>query len=379
MKRILVILYGNLEFDGRVQRIAEIAKEFGSVTVIDVVPVASDEKEVSDIARLSVRVRPEWGQLRRHYEFNRQVISFVRKERPDLVFAEDYYTPFAGFLSKIFGDSLFVYDAHELIIPERSLLGLSFREAVWYLLEKFAIKYADLVLAANPERAKLMHEHYGLPVVPSYMRNIPKRSLVSPLDEEAVLEQYPFLLKRDESSMVVLYQGDVSLKRGIGRFIDAMAFMSHNSMFVIAGDGPDRSMIEDRYSDLIEQGRLKMLGRVPQDLLPSVTKFADVGVVTYPLQGLNNLYCAPNKIFEYLNANVPVVTTNQLPLRNILGAYRVGLIVEEDDVPQQLARKMQDAAMLRDQLAGDVANLLRDFSAESEKSRTVNAVANLLS
>lgn len=379
MKKILVILYGNLEFDGRVQRIVEIAKEFGSVTVIDVVPFASDDKGMSGIARRSVRVRSEWGQLRRHYEFNRQVISLVRKERPDVVFAEDYYTPFAGLLSKLFGKSLFVYDAHELIIPERSLFGLSFREAVWYLLEKFAIKYADLVLAANPERAKLMHEHYGLPVVPSYMRNIPKRSLVSPLDEEAVLEQYPFLLKRDESSMVVLYQGDVSLKRGIGRFIDAMAFMSHNSMFVIAGDGPDRSMIEDRYSDLIEQGRLKMLGRVPQDLLPSVTKFADVGVVTYPLQGLNNLYCAPNKIFEYLNANVPVVTTNQLPLRNILGAYRVGLIVEEDDVPQQLARKMQDAAMLRDQLAGDVANLLRDFSAESEKSRTVNAVANLLS
>jgi glycosyltransferase involved in cell wall biosynthesis len=378
MKKILVILYGNLEFDGRVQRIVEIAKEFGAVTVIDVVPAATDEKGGGGAARLSVRVRPEWGQLRRHYEFNRQVISFVRRERPDLVFAEDYYTPFAGLLSKLFGKSLFVYDAHELIIPERSIFSLRFREAVWYLLERLAIKHADLVFAANPERAQLMYEHYRLPTVPSYMRNIPKRAITTSVDEQSVMEKYPFLEKAEGASLTVLYQGDVSLKRGVGRFLDAMEFMPDSATFIIAGDGPDRSVIERRYSRLIERGRLRMLGRVSQRLLPAVTRFADVGVVTYPLHGLNNLYCAPNKIFEYLNANVPVVTTSQLPLKNIINTYKVGLIVEDSETPREIATKIQEVVMLKGQLSGLVARLTQQFSAENERSRTVEAVRKLL-
>ncbi|WP_454455450.1 glycosyltransferase [Thauera phenylacetica] len=379
MKKILVILYGNLEFDGRVQRIVEIAKEFGSVTVIDVVPFASDDKGMSGIARRSVRVRSEWGQLRRHYEFNRQVISFVRKERPDVVFAEDYYTPFAGLLSKLFGKSLFVYDAHELIIPERSLFGLSFREAVWYLLEKLAIKHADLVLAANPERAQLMYEHYRLPIVPSYMRNIPKKVIATSLDEQSVMEKYPFLDKGGRTSLTVLYQGDVSLKRGVGRFLDAMEFLPNGATFIIAGDGPDRSVIEQRYSKLIERGSLRMLGRVSQSLLPAVTRFADVGVVTYPLQGLNNLYCAPNKIFEYLNANVPVVATSQLPLRNILNNYRVGVVVEDSDIARDIAEKIQVAATLKENLSESTKSLLIEYSAESEAARATAAIRELLS
>jgi glycosyltransferase involved in cell wall biosynthesis len=59
-----------------------------------------------------------------------------------------------------------------------------------------------------------------------------------------------------------------------------------------------------------------------------LTSGADLGVIPYHAIDLNNRYCSPNKLFEFLAAGVPFVC-NELPfLRAIIDAYGCGMVTD---------------------------------------------------
>jgi glycosyltransferase involved in cell wall biosynthesis len=73
-----------------------------------------------------------------------------------------------------------------------------------------------------------------------------------------------------------------------------------------------------------------------------ITKLARIGFLTYfPITGnieqiLNVLYCAPNKVFEYAQFGIPMLS-NALPaLNHIYSEYKCGLSVQSFN-PKKLA------------------------------------------
>ena len=59
---------------------------------------------------------------------------------------------------------------------------------------------------------------------------------------------------------------------------------------------------------------LTFLGRLPEEELRYVVEQCDIGIVSYHRADLNNEYCASGKVFEYLEAGKPIVTTANQPL-----------------------------------------------------------------
>ena len=47
--------------------------------------------------------------------------------------------------------------------------------------------------------------------------------------------------------------------------------------------------------------------------------------------GLNALYCAPNKIYEYTGLGLPVLTNDIPGLHNLVHSYECGLSIDMDD------------------------------------------------
>ena len=58
--------------------------------------------------------------------------------------------------------------------------------------------------------------------------------------------------------------------------------------------------------------RIHFLDPVSQDELLSWTAGADIGIVPYPPIDLNSRLCTPNKLFEFIVAEVPILA-NDLP------------------------------------------------------------------
>jgi len=373
----LVLLYGTLEYDGRAQRMLEILKDLGRVTIVDLSSQGTNNSGVmKDVRRIQVQLPKQASKSGRHLHFWRTVIQVARRERPMIVIAENYFTTLPGWISARCCGSKLIYDAYELIIPDNTY-RMSKRDRFWYMLERWVIHRADLVIAANEERAHLMAEHYNLNQTPVVMRNIPafRKPAIS---KEDVLHRFPMLSRSRSDEVLVIYQGDVSLSRGIGRFVKAFSYLGPEYRIVIVGGGQDLERIKELGQSLESEGRLVTLGRVEHKALPAITAIADVGIVTYPFQGLNNIYCASNKIFEYAQAGLPVVATDQPPLRRLVENYGIGKLIGEHDGAEKVANAIREVAENKNEYVKNLGRLLDDYCFENEAKRVRVAIDNII-
>lgn len=373
----LIILYGTLEYDGRAQRLLEVLKPLGDIFVIDVESQQASEDIRTPLRRKLINMPDSMGKVRRHLRFWRIVLAEIIRNRPQVIISANFFSIFPGQIGAILTGSRFIYDAYELIIPEPGG-KMSWRDRFWYWMERLVIRYADLVIAANEERAQLMQVHYSLKHTPVVMRNIPPMRNISEEERETTLTHYPEIVRRHSKERLVLYQGNVDLSRGIDRFVRALAHLGTEYRLIIVGGGPDSKHLKAIGEPFEREDRFVILGRVPHCQLSAITTMADVGIVTYPYQGLNNIYCASNKLFEYIQAGLPVVATNQPPLRRLVESYGIGKLVGEHDSPEQIAEAIRAVAENKRAYVRSLTYFLSDHRWENEAERVRGAIVNIL-
>jgi glycosyltransferase involved in cell wall biosynthesis len=340
--RIMVLLYGAIEFDGRATRMVEMLSQLGEVLLVDIHHGDSGEylpQASSGVRRQTLLLPVCASSLACHARFWAHCLLQARAFQPTTVVAEDFFTTLPGWMSARLSNARLIYDAHELIIPSEGQ-RLTARDRFWYMLEKLVVHRADLVIAANHQRAELMKEHYRLPSSPTFLRNIPAVDNSASVFLDAA-NLYPAFRRSSPDDRIVIYQGTIRLGRGLGRFVDAFSYLPSTYRLVVAGDGPDSQRLGELVAHLEREGRAFLLGRVPNDLLHSIATCADLGIVSYPYVGLNNVYCAPNKLFEYAQAGLPIIATDQPPLAEIVGKYQIGELVSADDDAEVVASKIR--------------------------------------
>lgn len=371
----LVFLFGTLEYDGRVQRFAGVLGSLGRVCLVDV--AGTGIAAPGGVAeRRAVSMPAGAGVLRRHLRFWRIALAAALRRRPRFVVAEDFYTTFPAWLAARLTGAKLIYDAHELMIPDPGQRQ-GWRYRIWYPLEKLAVRRAVLVIAANEERAGAMQRHYRLPRAPVVMQNYPPPR-EEPVDRETILERYPRLRRRGPEDRLLLYQGNIHLERGLDRFIRALACLPQPYRLIMAGGGPHLAEHRDMGRSFMEAGRLEFLGLVENGLLLELAAVADVGLIAYPFQGRNNIYCASNKVFEYLQAGIPVVSTDQPPLRRLIGEYCIGALVGEDDSPARVAEAIRQVAENPSRYLAARSSFLRKHRWRDEAARVRGEIAALL-
>ena len=95
------------------------------------------------------------------------------------------------------------------------------------------------------------------------------------------------------------------------------------------------------------------------------------------IQGLNNIYCAPNKLFD-APAGLPVVATDQPPLRRLLENYGIGRLIGEHDSPEQIAEVIREVAENKKTYVKALTRFLTDHRWEEETERVREAIVSIL-
>jgi glycosyltransferase involved in cell wall biosynthesis len=113
----------------------------------------------------------------------------------------------------------------------------------------------------------------------------------------------------------------------------------------LIGDGPQRAALLERAHRLGVGARLQAPGALDPAAVPAALAALDVGVAPYPAG--EGFYFSPLKLFEYMAAGLPLVTTDVGHLRHLVQDGVDGLIVPADD-PDTLASALR-------RLAGDAA------------------------
>jgi glycosyltransferase involved in cell wall biosynthesis len=371
--KILAAVFNEIDYDGRVQRAAEALSELGDVVVVS--PSSGFAFHNGRFQNLRIHIgRPRSLKFLSHLRFWFALCWHAVRTRPDVVHAHDFFMAFPGWLAARLARAAFVYDAHELIIPDADL-DSSKRDVFWYSLEAWAVHRADVVIAANRERALLMACHYGLPSIPLVVRNVPSSPQPS-LSQRDVTTRFPFLARPPQDAVLVAYQGVLKLQE-IAVWVQSFTHLPATFRLVLIGAGAGKSELRDLVARLGLQDRVFFTERVPRAHLNDILKCCHVGIVSYPFHGLNSLHCASNKLFEYAQAGLVIVGTSQPPIRRELERHQIGLLVNEEDGPERIAAVLQEAADGREHYRRGLGPFLSAHRWEDEAGKLIDGIRGL--
>lgn len=275
-----------------------------------------------------------------YIEFQIRLFFFLLFHKADLLFSNDLDTLLPNYISsKIKGIPL-IYDSHEYFTGVPELAETPLKRKIWKGLEKLLIPKLKFMFTVNESIAKLYKDEFGIDV--KVMRNIPmKRILPSKVTREAIG------LPPDKN--IILLQGaGVNINRGVEEAIQAMAYLDNCLLLIIGGGDAVESLkklsVELNLSGKARPddpfGRVKFISKLPFEELMQYTIHADIGLSIDKDTNINYRYSLPNKLFDYIQAEVPVLASPLVEVKKIIDEYGVGVCIESHD-PQEIASKIK--------------------------------------
>lgn len=311
-------VYNDITTDARVQRAADALSSDFDLTLIS----TQKGKRIDDIGYKNILVG---GSLHGEFGIMETILSawrIIKKNRPDVVYCHDYFSAILAFIlihTRYAGKV--VYDAHELIIPEKGQKDRRLRFFYWF--EKNIVKKVDMLICASEQRGEIMKEHYGLASRPFVVPNISQLQ-VNDNDAEVqklLLSQKDFF--RDPKPTVV-YAGVVTRSRCIIELFDAALALADKCKLLIVGNGDALEELKIKASKHPEL-HTAFTGSIPYKCLGSILSRCDIGFLYYPVDTLNNRYCASNKIFEYASVGLPMLSNENPTIKEELISNHIGI------------------------------------------------------
>lgn len=214
-----------------------------------------------------------------------------------------------------------IYDTHELETETYYCRGP--RKLLLKAIERRYIRRAAHTFVVGPRIAKWYRDTYG--IEPTVIRNMPIRKDL-PRDAGGGMRSR---LGIAQGEMVFLYLGKIAPGRGIEKTIEIFGNAPGRHV-VFMGDGPLVPLVKAAGS---KHSNIHHHPPVPPSRVTSEAMAADVGIFLSARTCLSYEYSCPNKFFEYLQAGLPVmVTDNFVEQAEILLTHRAGWVVSQDAV-----------------------------------------------
>jgi glycosyltransferase involved in cell wall biosynthesis len=279
----------------------------------------------------------------RWWRFARSAWATIKEEPADVYLAHDLDTLPVGVLAKSRLGGRLIYDSHELytdqsVTPPPSRMW----RARWRLIERALIRRADAVMTVCDGIADELSKRYAIER-PAVVRNIPE--LVDGSGPEPSLRER-FGISSD--TRIALYLGGIQLNRRLEHYIDAVGPLD-DVVLVLMGPGDPAYVAHLRaYAERLGYPeRVRISGPVPPDRVTSAARDADLGLVVLQRSSLSDWYCLPSKLFESIQAQIPVVANDWPELRRIVDEYGVGVLNDSDE-PAAITASIRDVLGDRD-------------------------------
>jgi glycosyltransferase involved in cell wall biosynthesis len=244
-----------------------------------------------------------------------------------------------------------VYDAHELF-PEMANRWVRLKRGSWKRLEARLLPQAGLAITVNDLIAEEMSTRYNVPP-PLVLLNCPDPPPT--FDPNA---RYDLIRERvglSAERKVVLYQGWMSEGRGLENLVRAATLLVDGAVVVFMGYGDYQATLQ-KMAAAEPEGRVHFIPAVPQRDLLAYCASADVGVIPYQAVDLNNYYTSPNKLFDFIQAALPIVASDLPFLRKVIVGHDLGIVAKLDS-PQSYAQAINSVLARPDGGAALRANL----------------------
>lgn len=364
MKRIAILLNGGILHDARVIKVIRSLSTNYLVDLYYEDPRDGDE----ELFGVEVKLFPYstnnglYRKILDHSFFYRKYNHYIKAVinsgvRYDLVYVNDLPTLYPGFILRKKLNIPLIYDSHEIYVEtlnqffpihEKNFLkrqlfywNLQLLKYLGSRVEKKYINHCHYVLTVNESLVNYFKKKYGVQRI-EYILNAPGNTSTP----EAVVD-YRKMFNWRKNDRVVYHQGNFTHGKGLILLVKSFQCLPERFKLVFVGGGPLNPELENIVSKLALNERVKFIGKVPQQELQQYTMGADIGTNFLEAINLSKKLASNNKMFEYIHANVPVLSSITVENEKVHDQFDIGLLTSLK--PREIAdnlKKMDDELLL---------------------------------
>ncbi len=368
-QRAIVSVTNDLATDNRVHRTCTVLQELGYAVLL-VGRAWSDSPALErpyDTRRL--RLLFNKGPLF-YAEYNLRLFFLLLFSRGDLLVANDLDTLLANrFAAWLRGKEL-VYDTHEFYTEVPELVGRPMVRKAWLAIERAIFPKLRNVITVNRSIADAYRERYRTEV--SVVRNIPMKRALGPKPTRNGLGL------PDDKFILIMQGAGINVQRGAEEAVLAMMEL-RECLLLIIGGGDAWSTLERMVKEHGLVDRVRMFDRMPYERMMDFTRNADLGLTLDKDTNLNYRFSLPNKLFDYLNAGIPVLATDLPEVAAIVRQYDAGIVLRSVDpaaIVATVRALMADRERLK-ALARNATFAATSLDGEAEKEKLKALLAGI--
>lgn len=322
--QIVFTYVGTLEFRGRLQK--EIATLQAAGYECSLIYGDSGERPlIRENFDFPIRIIPTPGKYGKWILFLMQLRFGILASR---LLAKSNATHVVGFsLESMLAGSLakrrrrdikLIFDSNELHI-ECYIHPL--KKKIWSPIQKFCAKHCDVIMHAEPNRLEYFLKHHDPPgkrkhfLLENFPKFIPRVDLKQSIQDKPTRVLYVGMLGADRFTLDLI---DIFENLGSGFSLDLVGPASPEF-----NEELQRRLGGDRKSNV------RVLPSIPYSEMGDLIRKYHIGIALYKNNSLNNYYCAPNKVYDYLMNGVPVVANNYPGLERVIEGGKVGACIDE--------------------------------------------------
>ena len=328
MKRIIISVSNDVVTDQRVNKVAGTLLESG-VEIVIVGRMLRDSLPGDGLSYNLKRFNLLFNKGALFYAaLNFRLFFYLLFKKFDFLLSNDLDTLLPNYLISKIKRKPLVYDTHEYFTGVPEIQNRKWVKKTWESIEKFVFPKLKTIYTVNQSIADLYIEKYGKNV--NVIRNFSKRYKVNTVSSKSEIGL-------PEDKRIVIIQGTgINMDRGGEEAVKAMQFLSDTVLLIIGG-GQAISLLKKMVDDLNLHEKVIFKPKMPYKDLMQYTSAADLGLSLDKDTNINYRFSLPNKLFDYIQAEIPVLATDLVEIKKIIKQYDIGEIIQSAE-PELIAQ-----------------------------------------
>ena len=284
----------------------------------------------------------------------------------EVIDCHDLFTLFMGYLISRKNHAKLILNAHELESERTGFVGI--RKKISKILEKKLITKCAHVITVSRSIEDWYRNEYSIDNV-SCIYNAPRYT--DDFDRKNNYFRQYFNISDD--SIIFLYQGVLQTARGLDLLVECFKMLPSKYALIFMGYG---SLSEYIKAESKNADNIFYHDAVSMTELKNRTSSADYGMSLIAPVSLNEEYCMPNKLFEYIMYGIPVIGFNTKDQAEFIKKHDIGYVLEKYDVVSLKELILSLDSKKHSIFKENVQKIRKDISWETMEKQLLNIYAN---
>ncbi|MBS1652491.1 MAG: glycosyltransferase [Bacteroidetes bacterium] len=269
-----------------------------------------------------------------YFCFNFRLLWFLLFHKADLYFSNDLDTLLPNYIISKLKSKPLIFDSHELFCDVPELMHTPIKRKIWLKIEQHLVPKIKFKITVNQSIANEFKKRYNTHF--NVVRNIPETVLFT---HNKIKTKQDLGLPLDKK-IIILQGAGINIHRGAEELVEAMKYLN-DTLLLIIGSGDVWPIIEKMVARFNLQNKIKLIPRISKQELMHYTYNCDLGLSIDKNVSLNYYYSLPNKIFDYINAQIPLLVSDMPEIKTIVNEFQIGEVISVIN-PQALAKSINE-------------------------------------